>query len=209
MVLRRLYISKITLYRLCLYARELRRLVAEGEQIVSSEHLARACGVSPAQIRKDLAYFGHFGIKGVGYQVEDLLGELEKILGLSRERHLVLVGVGRLGSALLKHWGANHSLYRFVAAFDSRPERIGRIVNRVMIYPREQMGYIVHQHQVELAVITTPAEAAQEVAEELIQAGIKGILNFAPITLQLPEDIQVENVDLSLFLDMLASQTGR
>ncbi|HFB83553.1 redox-sensing transcriptional repressor Rex [Thermosulfuriphilus ammonigenes] len=203
---RRLHISKIALYRLCLYVRELRRLQGERKRLVSSEELAKACGVSPAQIRKDLAYFGHFGIKGLGYQVEDLLVALERILRLNKERRVVLAGVGKLGTALLRFWGANHSHYRFVAAFDVRPDRIGRMINRVMIYPLEQMDYVVDQHQAEMAIITTPPEVAQQVAEDLVRAGIRAILNFAPVTLHLPAKIQVENVDLTLFLDMLATQ---
>ncbi len=200
-----LKIPAATITRLSLYTRALEGLVKEQVTVVSSKRLAELCGVNPAQIRKDLAYFGQFGVRGVGYYVKELLFDIKKILGLHREWNLAIVGVGNLGCALVAHENFTRQGYRFVAAFDADPMKIGRkLVTGLMINPPNQMHTICREKHVEMGVICTPADFAQEIANRLVDAGVKALLNFAPTQIQAPEGIKVENVDFSVKLDNLA-----
>jgi redox-sensing transcriptional repressor len=197
-------IPSVAISRLSVYARNLELLDGDGVEVVSSGRLADACGINPAQIRKDLAYFGQFGIRGVGYYVKELLLEIRKILGLNTEWRLGLVGVGNLGSALLKH--AQHikkSGYVFVAAFDKKPKRIGTKIGDVEVAPLEALDHQIKENGIEIGVIAVKPQWAQMAADMLVKADVLGIMNFAPTQLQCPPHVFVENMDYSLRLDVL------
>ena len=198
-------IPAATVTRLSLYTRSLEALRAREVTIVSSEKLARMCQVSPAQIRKDLAYFGEFGVRGLGYYVKDLLFEIRKIMGLNRTWGLALVGVGNLGTALVTHQNFAQRGFNFVAAFDSDPAKIGqRLAPGLIIESAKEIIPLCRQLEVEMGVVTTPAASAQRVIDQLAQVPIRSILNFAPLQVQAPQGVRVENVDLSARLDTLA-----
>ena len=175
----------------------------KGVEVVSSAGLAGICGVNPAQIRKDLGYFGQFGIRGVGYYVKELVYEIHKILGLEKEWRLALVGVGNLGSALLGHAQFFHQGYTFVAAFETDPKRIGLQIGDITVAPVKAMKRLVMEKGVEIGVIAVGPRWAQQAADKFVRAGVRGILNFAPVQLKCPSDLHVENVDFTRKLDML------
>jgi redox-sensing transcriptional repressor len=198
-------IPTATITRLSIYSRYLEALAQEGVKIIASDKLAQKCGINPAQIRKDLAYFGEFGIRGVGYFVKELLFEIKRILGLNKTWKMALVGIGNLGSALLAHQNFIRQGYEFVAVFDVDPAKVGRRVpSGQIIHSIEDLETVVKDKGVEIGVIATPAAKAQMAALRLIASGVKAILNFAPIQLQLPEGMAVENVDFTVKLDNLA-----
>ncbi len=196
-------VPSIAISRLSVYARSLAVLDENGVEVVSSGGLADICGVNPAQIRKDLAYFGEFGVRGVGYYVKELLFETRRILGADRQWRLALVGVGNLGWALLRHVRMADHGYTFVAAFDKRPKRIGIKIGDVRIAPLEAMSSAIKDKRIDIGVIAVKPEEAQEAVDILVRAGVCGILNFAPRQLQCPAHVHVENADFSLKLDML------
>ncbi|MGD8513151.1 MAG: redox-sensing transcriptional repressor Rex [Deltaproteobacteria bacterium] len=196
-------IPAIAVKRLSLYARNLALLDQKGVEVVSSAGLADICGVNPAQIRKDLGYFGQFGIRGVGYYVKELLFEIRKILGLEKEWRLALVGVGNLGSALLGHAQLLNQGYTFVAAFETDPKRIGMQIGDITVAPVKAMKRLVMEKGVEIGVIAVSPRWAQQAADKFVKAGVRGILNFAPVQLQCPSALHVENVDFTRKLDML------
>ncbi|MEW6266454.1 MAG: redox-sensing transcriptional repressor Rex [Thermodesulfobacteriota bacterium] len=198
-------IPAATITRLSLYSRNLEELEHEDVKVVSSEKLAERCGVNSAQIRKDLAYFGEFGVRGVGYYVRDLLYEIKKILGLNKDWNLGLVGIGNLGSALIAHENFARQGYRFVAAFDIDPIKIGKkLPTGLVVEHIDRLKEVKVRSNIEIGVISTPASRAQEVANRLIEASIRAILNFAPVHIQVPKGFSVENVDFSVKLDNLA-----
>ena len=198
-------IPAATISRLSIYARALEELAKEEVIVVSSKRLAELCGVNPAQIRKDLAYFGQFGVRGVGYYVKELLFDIKKILGLHKEWKLAIVGVGNLGCALVAHENFLKQGYRFVAAFDSDPLKIGRkLATGLVVYPPDKLVEECRRQQVEIGVICTPPAAAQEIANRFAEVPVRGILNFAPTQLQVPHGCRVENVDFTVKLDNLA-----
>jgi redox-sensing transcriptional repressor len=198
-------IPMATISRLSIYSRTLQELLEEEVDVISSERLAKQCAVNPAQIRKDLAYFGEFGVRGVGYRVGDLLNQIKEILGLSRSWNLGMVGVGNLGSALIRHANFIRHGYMFTAAFDVDPQKVGRrLPNGIVIKHLEEVDEVVKEREVHVGVITTPSSAAQSVANQLVLAGINGILNFAPIQIQVPNCCHVENVDFTIKLDSIA-----
>jgi redox-sensing transcriptional repressor len=178
-------------------------LEQKGEEVISSGRLANMCGANPAQIRKDLAYFGEFGVRGVGYYVKELLYEIRKILGADKEWRLGLVGVGNLGSALLRHSPFSDRGYTFVAAFDGKPDRIGARVGGVEVEPLDAINHGILENGIEIGVIAVKPDLAQSVADILVRAGISGLLNFAPTQIKSPPHVCVENVDFSLKLDVL------
>jgi redox-sensing transcriptional repressor len=198
-------IPMATINRLSIYTRTLQELLEEEVDVISSERLAKQCAVNPAQIRKDLAYFGEFGVRGVGYRVTDLLNQIKEILGLSRSWNLGMVGVGNLGSALIRHANFIRHGYVFTAAFDVDPQKVGkRLPNGLVIRHLDEVEEVVKERDVHVGVITTPSSAAQSVANQLVLAGINGILNFAPIQIQVPNCCHVENVDFTIKLDSIA-----
>ncbi len=202
-----LKIPSATITRLSIYSRALEELSTEQVPVVSSKRLAELCGVNPAQIRKDLAYFGQFGVRGVGYYVKELLFDIKKILGLNKEWNLAIVGMGNLGCALVAHENFAKQGYRFVAAFDVDPMKVGRrLASGLQIHPLEELEAVCRETGAEIGVICTPAEKAQEIAVRLHSVPLRGILNFAPVQIQCPEGTtcKVENVDFTVKLDNLA-----
>ena len=198
-------IPAATITRLSIYSRYLEALAQEGVKIIASDKLAEKCGVNPAQIRKDLAYFGEFGIRGVGYFVKELLFEIKRILGLNKIWKMALVGIGNLGSALLAHQNFIRQGYEFAAVFDVDPVKVGRRLPSGQVIPHlDELIPVVKEQAIEIGVIATPADKAQDVAQRLIDAGVKAILNFAPTQLQVTEGMAVENVDFTVKLDNLA-----
>ena len=194
--------------RLSLYLRKLEHLAQKEVQKVSSLDLAESLHVTAAQLRKDLAYFGQFGRPGVGYRVAPLISELRHILGTDRTWRVVVVGTGDLGRALLRYRGFPSRGFQMIAAFDISPGKIGRQFGRVTVRHVDELPAVIREHDVKLAVIATPAEAAQQVADVLCRAGVKGILNFAPTTLQTPPGVAVGPVDLAASLEQLSFQVN-
>ncbi len=198
-------IPAATITRLSIYSRYLEALAQEGVKIIASDKLAEKCGVNPAQIRKDLAYFGEFGIRGVGYFVKELLFEIKRILGLNKIWKMALVGIGNLGSALLAHQNFIRQGYEFAAVFDVDPAKVGRrLPSGQVIHHLDELVMVIKDQDIEIGVVATPADRAQDVAQRLIDSGVKAILNFAPTQLQVIEGMAVENVDFTVKLDNLA-----
>lgn len=182
----------------------LARLHENGIGTVSSEALAKAAGVKSTQLRKDLAYFGTFGTRGLGYDVTELFQKISEELGTSRLQPVILVGVGHLGLALLSYRGFEKEGFEIVAAFDAEPRRKRDKETKQPIYGMDELPAFVCKNNVRMAILTVPAAAAQEVANQLIQAGITGILNFSPIVLSVPEEVMVNNVNLAIELENLS-----
>ncbi|HXG49617.1 MAG TPA: redox-sensing transcriptional repressor Rex [Methylomirabilota bacterium] len=197
-------IPRKTIYRLSVYLRCLQRLKNNGIRTVSSEALAKGAGVKSTQLRKDLTYFGQFGTRGLGYDVEQLAKMISDLLGTNSLQPVILVGVGNLGSALLSYRGFEQEGFEIVAAFDIDVDRKrARHISQPLL-PIERLGAFVRERGVRMAIIAVPATAAQEVANQLVAAGIAGILNFSPIVLQVPEDVMVNNVNLAIELENLS-----
>ncbi len=197
-------IPRKTIYRLSTYLRCLVRLREKNLETVSSEVLAKIAGVKPTQLRKDLAYFGTFGTRGLGYDVRDLSQQIADELGTSRLQPVILVGVGNLGMALLSYRGFEKEGFEIVGTFDTEPERRRDKKIRQQIFGMDELPAFVKRHGVRMAVMTVPAEAAQEVANLLVQSGVLGILNFSPIVLHVPEEVMVNNVNLAIELENLS-----
>lgn len=196
-------IPRKTVYRLSIYQRCLQRLKENNMETVSSDALSRAAGVKPTQLRKDLAYFGNFGTRGLGYNVEMLSSQIDQVLGTTRLQPVILVGVGNMGSALLRYQGFNKEGFEIVAAFDIDVGRARPNIS-VPIHPISEMAAYVRRNRIKLAILTLPASAVQQVVNELVEAGIQAILNFAPVVLEVPEHVIVNNVDLALELENLS-----
>ena len=197
-------VPAVVISRLSLYLRELQHLVRAGRATVSSSQLATLFGFTDAQVRKDLAYFGHFGHPGIGYRCDELIAEIRRILGTDRQWTVTMVGVGNMGRALLRYKGFATQGFRIVAAFDRDPRVVGTEVEGIPVFDVSQLGEIVRQQQIQLGMITVPATQAQQAADLLVAAGITGIVNFAPVALSLPEDIGLVGVDLTTELEQLA-----
>ena len=196
-------IPRKAVYRLSLYYRVLERLNQNRIETVSSDALAKAAGVKPTQLRKDLTYFGQFGTRGLGYKVESLLAQLTGVLRTTRFQPVILVGAGNLGSALLRYDGFAKEGFEIIAAFDSRPEGAKTDNCKVPIHPVELMKEFVREHSIKLAILAVPGVAAQEVTNQLVEAGIQAILNFSPLILQVPTHVVVNNVNLAIELENL------
>src|SRR5256714_11326244 len=166
--------------RLSLYLRQLEAFARKNRQTISSKHLGESLNLTDAQVRKDLAYFGQFGHPGIGYRVEDLIVQLRKILGTDRTWNVLLVGAGNIGKALSSYRGFNSKGFKLVAVFNNDPGNVGKKLGPFTIQPFDELAATVEQHQIKLAVIAVPADAAQSVADKLVEAGVRGILNFAP-----------------------------
>lgn len=197
-------VPEATIKRLSIYMRVLKDLERKGVEVISSAELADICGVNAAQIRKDLTYFGEFGIRGVGYYVKELHFDIRKVLGLNQRRNVALVGVGNLGRALLSYRNFSEHGYNFAAAFDVDPAKIGTALpGGVVVHALDDMPRVSAEREIDVAILTTPAEAAQSAADRIVAAGIKGILNFAPTQIQVPEGVKVKKVDLTTEFDNL------
>ena len=197
----RFRVPEVTVERLSIYLRALKKF--SDDRIISSQDLAEIVGTTDAQVRKDFAYFGEFGIPGQGYRVGKLKEEIIHILALDKKWSLALVGVGKLGSALLAYPGFRREEFKIKLAFDVDPGKIGKIIEGVRVEDAKRIPEILSSNQIEVGIITTPAEVAQEIAEKLVEGGVRGILNFAPVRLVIPENIKLKNVDLSMELETL------
>lgn len=197
-------VPKAVVSRLSLYLRELRQVARSGKATISSSQLGRLLGFTDAQVRKDLAYFGHFGHPGIGYRCDELAAAIRRILGTDQGWRVAVVGVGNLGRALLGYEGFASQGFRIAAAFDVDRSRIGVSVDGVTVYGLEQLGELVRDRQIQLGMIAVPAAAAQSVADQLVAAGVTGIVNFSPVTLSLPEDVSLVAVDLATELEQIS-----
>lgn len=197
-----------TAARLSLYLRCLETWAQAALQTASSRQLASTLGLDAAQVRKDLAQLGNLGRRGIGYAIPALIEAIRKALGIDREWRAVLVGVGNLARALLRYRGFTDRGFRIVALFDADPEKSGDIVDGVSIYPMSELSARVRRLDAELGIVAVPAEAAQSVAQSLADAGVRGVLNFAPTVLQLPPTVRIVNVDLTIQLEQLAFQVA-
>lgn len=202
-------IPEKTVTRLSIYLRCLEELEADGVASVSSRQLAERFGLNSAQVRKDLAYFGQFGVRGLGYYIAELKHNLERILGLKQDWEVALVGVGNLGSALIAYKGFQARGFKIGLAFDADPAKMGQVVSDVRIAEIATLVQTVRRKKVKIAVVAVPAGAAQSVADLLVEAGVTAILNFAPAQLTVPEGVKVQNVDLSVLLKTLSYHTVR
>lgn len=207
-LLKSLKIPEATVTRLSVYSRYLSEVDRKGVVTISSNEIAEGVGVSSAQVRKDLAYFGEFGTRGVGYNVKDLYRHLIKILGLNYEWPVIIVGAGNLGTALSMYGGFRQRGFKIVGIFDNDPAKIGYKLNGVEIYNMDRLKEIVEKEDAQIGVITVPAEFAQDVANQLVEANIKAILNFAPKVLNVPPHVELRNVDLSVNLEILTFYLG-
>ena len=197
-------VSEGTVIRLSLYSRLLTVLEAEGLTVISSKELSDRMQFTATQIRRDLACFGQFGKRGIGYQISDLKRAINKILGVHLRRKVVLVGVGNLGSALLGYRVLRDHNFEIVAAFDNDPQKWAQEINTVLIQKPEKLPETVRSQQIEIGIIAVPVEGAQEVLSLLVSSGIRAILNFAPARLATPRNVQLRNVDLSIELEGLS-----
>ncbi len=198
-----LKIPEATIMRLSVYSRYLTELDRKGVITISSNDIAEGVGVSSAQVRKDLAYFGEFGTRGVGYNVKDLHKHIMKILGLSVDWNIALVGIGNLGLALATYKGFRERGFLINSIFDVDPQKIGTVVNGVEVMPVERLKEVAKKNQAHIGVIAVPSAEAQEIADQLVEAGVSAILNFAPGVLNVPPEIELRNVDLAVNLEVL------
>jgi len=194
--------------RLSLYLRQLDGFKRSDRKTISSKQLGESLGLTDAQVRKDLAYFGQFGHPGIGYSVDELIGRLRHILGTDRTWNVLLVGAGNLGRALAAYNGFDAKGFNLVAVFDADPSKIGKSHGGFLIQSLADLTTTVDQKQIRLAIIAVPAEAAQEVVDQLIAAGIRGILNFAPTSITVPPNVALNAVDLAVQLEQLSFQVN-
>ena len=197
-------VPKVVVSRLSLYLRELQRLVASGQQTISSSQLGALLGFSDAQVRKDLGFFGQFGYPGVGYRCDELIRAMRDILGTNHSWNVAMVGVGNLGQALLGYRGFGRQNFAIAAAFDADPTKVGQTVRGLRIQPLDELAATIREQGIRLGMIVVPADRAQEAADRLVAAGIEGIVNFAPVTLALPPHVQNVGVDLAIELEPLS-----
>lgn len=202
-------ISKATIDRLPLYFRTLRLAQDEGIDIISSDELGRRLTITPEQIRKDLASFGQFGKKGVGYYVNELKRNVGEILGLNNHWNIAVVGIGHLGAALANYQNFVTLGFNLVALFDQDPNVIGTTVNHVKVEDIASLSHIVKERNIQIGIIAVPAAFAQGVADKLVEAGVRGIWNFAPIKMQVPDSMHIVNEDLSVGLSSLSYHITR
>ncbi len=197
-------IPDATVARLPLYRRGLLELVRDGVATVSSEVLAELAGVNAAKVRKDLSYLGSYGTRGVGYDVQFLLFEIERKLGLTDESPVVVVGLGNLGQALANYGGFSERGFPIVALVDANPAKVGHEIGGIAVEHVDHLEAIVAERHIAVGIIATPAGAAQEVADRLVAAGVRSILNFAPAVITVPDDIPLRKVDLAIELQILS-----
>lgn len=201
-------IPDIVIGRLPLYLRVLNQLVQEGQSVTSSHELGVRLGISSAQIRKDLSHFGEFGKQGTGYQISYLQTQLKQILQVNREWPMIVVGAGDLGRALAHYGGFVERGFRVVGVFDSDQRKIGKGTNAHEVLPVSAMAHFIREHGVKIAMLAVPGGAAQAVADVLVDAGIQAILNYAPITLTVPENVHVQYIDPVMHLQRMTYYLG-
>lgn len=197
-------LPKKAIYRLSIYLRCLQKLIDSAQKTVSSTTLAKAAGVKPAQLRRDLGYLGQIGTRGLGYPVSSLIATIREALGRQQLQPVILVGAGNLGSALLRYQGFQKEGFEVVAAFDAKPDEARARELKIPVHGISEIESFIEQNQVKLAILCVPIGYAQEVVNRLVSCGIQGILNFSPIMLEVPVDVTVNNVDLALELEHLS-----
>jgi len=201
-------IPPIAINRLSIYYRCLERLVEtqEGRNLktISSDKISLITGINSTQVRKDLAYFGEFGKRGIGYPIAHLSEALRKILGFDRKLNILIIGAGNLGKALVDYKGFKRRGFLVKGIFDNNPQKIGKAINDIFIYNIEDMEKYIEKWDIKIVAVAVPADSAQEIVNRIIDSGIKSILNFAPICLQVPNGIRINNVDLSIELERLS-----
>lgn len=197
-------IPDIVVGRLPLYLRALQQMVQAGGKLTSSQELAERLGVSAAQIRKDLSQFGEFGKQGTGYNVKYLLETIRRILHVDRDWDVVMVGAGELGSAVARYRGFTDRGFTIKMIFDSDPAKVGQVIGGYTILDSAEMGKLISEHGIQMAMLTVPASEAQAVTDRLVKAGIKAILNYAPITINVPEGVHIQYIDPALHLQRMA-----
>jgi redox-sensing transcriptional repressor len=202
-------IPEATVARLPLYLRSLVEMAERNVHTVSSEQLAEAAGVNSAKVRKDLSYLGSYGTRGVGYDVEYLIYQIRRELGLEQAWPVVIVGVGNLGRALANYDGFEERGFRVAALVDADTSKVGQPIGNLTVEHTDDLERIVKEHGIAIGVIATPAPAAQEVCDRLVAAGISAILNFAPALLQVPPGVSLRKVDLSTELQILSFHEQR
>jgi len=202
-------VPKAVVSRLSLYLRELERLERNGHPTINSSQLGHVLGFTDAQVRKDLAYFGQFGYPGIGYRTDELINAIRLILGTNQQWAAALIGAGNLGRALLGYKGFTHRGFQIEAVFDADPHKVGQQVEGREIYPLSRLPEIVRTFRIRLGLMAVPGTAAQDVANLLVEAGVLGIMNFAPVTISLPEQISMVSVDLAIELEGLSYDVVR
>jgi len=197
-------IAESTVRRLSLYLRFLEEFGARGLATISSEELAARGGTTSAQVRKDLSFFGSFGKRGLGYSVPELLAQLRDILGLKRDWRVIIIGAGKIGAALAQYRGFEQRGFHVIAVYDSHPGKVGRRVDGLTIRSLDQLAADRQEEPVDIAVITVPGNAAQEVVDKVVAAGIPGIMNFAPVQLTVPDHVTLKTVNMAMELEGLS-----
>ena len=197
-------IADSTVRRLSLYLRFLEESAQRGFVTISSDELARRGGTTSAQVRKDLSFFGSFGKRGLGYSVPELIESLREILGLRREWQVIIVGAGKIGTALAQYRGFRQRGFRVVAIYDRDPKKIGSKWDSLIVRDITTIEQDIAQEHPDIAVLTTPAEEAQHVVDRLVSAGVRAVLNFAPLQLQVPSDVTLRNVNMAMELEGLS-----
>ena len=196
-------IPDIVISRLPIYLRALERLSQEGKEVTSSHELGKRLGISSAQIRKDLSHFGGFGKQGTGYKITYLREQLRQVLKVEREWEVALVGAGDLGSAVARYKGFADRGFHIAYVFDSAPDKVGKSIGKYAVQSIDKLRAIIHERDIKIAMIAVPAEYAQGVADLLIDAGVKAILNYAPINLSVPDEVHVQYIDPVLHLQRM------
>ncbi|HWV57652.1 MAG TPA: redox-sensing transcriptional repressor Rex [Longimicrobiales bacterium] len=202
-------VSDSSVQRLSLYMRVLAELEGGGAETVSSETLAQMSGTTAAQVRKDLSQFGTFGKRGIGYRVADLRNELRTILGLSRSWRVALVGAGKIGKALLGYSGFRRQGFVIESVFDSDPRKIGRRVGGIEVRSIDELEQRLREDGTEIVIVAVPARAAREVVDRVVAAGVRGILNFAPVKLHVPPGVVLKNVNMVVELEGVSYALAR
>lgn len=198
------HIAESTVRRLSLYLRVLEQAAARGQQTISSDTLAEDGGTTSAQVRKDLSFFGSFGKRGRGYNVAELVTQLQEILGLGREWKVYIVGAGKIGAALVSYRGFSQRGFRVLGIYDNNPQLVGRMIDGVGVRSMAQLERDAERESPDIAVITVPAEHAQHVADRVVASGIRAIMNFAPTPIHVPTSVTVKSVNMALELEGLA-----
>tara|TARA_Y100000817_G_scaffold300437_1_gene279453 strand:- start:668 stop:1291 length:624 start_codon:yes stop_codon:yes gene_type:complete len=196
-------VPEVVILRLPLYIRALTQMSEEGQGVVSSKSLGDRLQITPAQIRKDLSYFGRFGKQGRGYKIASLIEELTNILGLNRQWNSCIVGVGRLGKAIINYPGFVPEGFKIVSAFDNDESKIGQTVNEIQILPMNKIRSIVKENDIKIAILAVPATIAQSVISDLVDTNVKAILNYAPIAPKVPKTLILRNIDPVLSLQSM------
>jgi redox-sensing transcriptional repressor len=194
--------------RLSLYLRQLESFKRKDRRTVSSKQLGESLNLTDAQVRKDLAYFGQFGHPGIGYRVDELIAQVKKILGTDKVWNVLLVGAGNLGRALMAYKGFNAKGFRLTNVFDASNQLVGKKMGAFTVQPMTELQATIQKHQIRLAMVAVPADSAQDVVDQLVEAGTRGILNFAPTSVNVPSHIALNAVDLSVQLEQLSFQVN-